>query len=112
MSTGKHSTSQMKGGPSPLRGSNVLDLHKKTGVELRESPSKAAKIMLRYINSYPDVGPIINHPPITFSDLVEMSKTLDKNEVWLRSDLRLTFALEDTQLVDEAMEALTKILQY
>ncbi len=46
---------------SPSKISNkILDLHKKTGVELRESPSKAAKIILRYINNYADVGPIIN----------------------------------------------------
>jgi hypothetical protein len=32
-------------------------MSKKTGAELRESPSKAAKIVMRYINSYPDVGP-------------------------------------------------------
>jgi len=44
---------------SPSRTSGTLDIHKKSGVEIRESPSKAAKIILRYINSYPDVGPII-----------------------------------------------------
>ena len=43
---------------SPRKGGGqVLDLHKKTGAELKESPSKAAKIVLRYINNYPDVGP-------------------------------------------------------
>ena len=87
----------MQNSLSPTRAAaNFLDVHKKTGVELRESPSKASKIILRYINSYPDVGPIINHPAITYSDLVEMAKKIDKKEVWVRSDLRLIFALEDT----------------
>jgi hypothetical protein len=36
-----------------------LEMSKKGGIELRESPSKAAKIVLRYINSQPDVGPKI-----------------------------------------------------
>jgi hypothetical protein len=36
-----------------------LEMSKKAGFELRESPSKAAKIVLRYINSQPDVGPKI-----------------------------------------------------
>jgi len=52
-------SSQMTGILSPGRASKILDIHKKTGVELRESPSKAAKIILRYINNYADVGPII-----------------------------------------------------
>lgn len=71
-------------------------MHKKTGVELRNSPSKAAKIVLRYINNYADVGPVIAQPPITYNDLVEMAKEIDKSEVWVRSDQRLIFALEDT----------------
>ena len=71
-------------------------MHKKTGVELRESPSKAAKIVMRYINNYQDVGPIIAQPPITYTDLVELSKNLDKKEVWVRSDLRLIFSIEDS----------------
>jgi hypothetical protein len=40
-----------------MRSSHVLDMHKKTGIELRQSPSKAAKIVMRYINCYADVGP-------------------------------------------------------
>lgn len=86
-------------------------MHKKTGVELRNSPSKAAKIVLRYINNYADVGPVIAQPPITYNDLVEMAKEIDKSEVWVRSDQRLIFALEDTQLVDEVVENLTNIVQ-
>jgi hypothetical protein len=86
-------------------------MHKRTGVELRDSPSKAAKIVLRYINNYPDVGPIIAQPPITYNDLVEMAKTIDKNEVWVKSDLRLIFALDDSQFVDETIENLTRVFQ-
>lgn len=29
-----------------------LDLHKKTGYELKDSPSKTSKIAMRYINTY------------------------------------------------------------
>ena len=43
---------------SPNRNKSLgLEMSKKAGNELRESPSKAAKIVLRYINSQPDVGP-------------------------------------------------------
>jgi hypothetical protein len=87
-----------------------LDLHKKTGVELKESPSKNSKIMMRYINNYHDVGPVTQQKQITHEDLVEMAKQVDKNE-WIKSDLRLIFALEDTQVVDESIEQLTKILK-
>lgn len=89
----------------------VLDLHKKTGVELRESPSKSAKIAMKYINGYADVGPIVASPQVTYSDLQEMAKNLDKKEVWVRSDLRLIFALEDTQQVEECIEQFEKIIK-
>lgn len=85
----------------------MLDLHKKTGVELRDSPSKAAKIVMRYINNYADVGPIIAQPPITHQNLIEMAKTLDKKELWVKSDLRLIFSVADAQSTDEVIEALT-----
>lgn len=52
-----NSTSMM--GPSPGRLGQVLDLHKKTGAELRDSPSKSTKIVMRYINNYSDVGPVV-----------------------------------------------------
>ena len=84
-------------GPLSPQKSVVLDLHKKTGVELRESPSKSAKIAMKYINTYSDVGPIIASPSVTYNDLVEMGKALDKKEMWVRSDLRLIFAVEDPQ---------------
>jgi hypothetical protein len=41
---------------------------------------------------------------------MEMAKTLDKKDVWVKSDLRIIFSLDDTQIVDETVEALTKIL--
>ena len=44
---------------SPMRSSHVLDMHKKTGQEFRSSPSKAAKIVMKYINNYADVGPLV-----------------------------------------------------
>ena len=44
-------------GLTSIRSSHVLDMHKKTGAELRASPSKASKIVMRYINAYADVGP-------------------------------------------------------
>jgi hypothetical protein len=55
---GGASTSRM-GGPSPNRASLFLDMHKKTGNELKSSPSKSSKIVMKYINNYPDVGPVI-----------------------------------------------------
>jgi hypothetical protein len=86
-------------------------LHKRTGIETRESPSKGAKIIMRYINAYPDVGPLIAQKEITTKDLEEMAKNFDKKEMWIRSDLRLIFSLTDTQIIDESIEQLTKILQ-
>jgi hypothetical protein len=59
---------------------------------------------MRYINNYQDVGPIIQQPPITYSNLVEMAKELDKKELWVRSDLRLIFSIEDSQVIDETIE--------
>ena len=98
------------GNLSPQK-SVVLDLHKKTGVELRESPSKSAKIAMKYINGYSDVGPIVASPSVTYSDLVDLGKTLDKKEVWVRSDLRLIFSVEDPQQVDESIEQLNNIIK-
>jgi hypothetical protein len=53
-------SSVMQGGPSPTRASHMLDMHKRTGHEMKQSPSKASKIVMRYINSYADVGPQIS----------------------------------------------------
>ena len=108
INSSKFSTSQF--GASPNRFGKALDLHKRTGVELRDSPSKAAKIVMRYINNYQDVGPIIQQPPITYSNLVELAKEIDKKEVWVKSDLRLIFSIEDSQAIDETTETLNKIL--
>eukprot|EP00347_Sterkiella_histriomuscorum_P024380 403331322 len=69
-----------------------LDIHKKTGIELRDSPSKSTKFSMRYINTYQDVGPQIANPKVTHENLKEMAKNLDKREVWIKSDLRLIFA--------------------
>jgi hypothetical protein len=33
-----------------------------------------------------------------------MAKTLDKKELWIKSDLRLIFAVDDTQTCDEIIE--------
>jgi len=63
---------------------------------LRESPSKGSKIVMKYINNYPDVGPILPNKAISYTDLVELSKAIDKKETWVRSDLRLIFAIEDS----------------
>ncbi len=41
-----------------------------------------------------------------------MAKTVDKKELWVRSDLRLIFAFDDTQIVDETIETLEKILKH
>ena len=40
-----------------------------------------------------------------------MAKTIDKKELWVRSDLRIIFAIEDNQTVDETIETLDKILR-
>jgi len=39
-----------------------------------------------------------------------MAKTLDKKEMWVKSDLRLIFAIDDSQTLDEVIEQLNKIL--
>ncbi|CDW72924.1 UNKNOWN [Stylonychia lemnae] len=109
--TSKMSTSQIGiGQQSPRRFGTQLEMHKKTGVELRESPSKGSKIVMKYINNYQDVGPILPQKAISYNDLVELSKAIDKKETWVRSDLRLIFAIEDSQLVDEAIETLQGII--
>jgi len=99
----------MNGGAFSNRGH--LDLHKKTGIEVRESPSKGAKIVMKYINNYADVGPIKPKVPISYQNLEELAKNLDKREVWTRSDLRLIFAVDDCQILDESIEQLNKILR-
>jgi hypothetical protein len=50
---------------------------------------------MKYINNYADVGPIVKPKEITYGDLIEMAKTIDKKEVWAKSDLRLIFSIED-----------------
>lgn len=50
---------------------------------------------MRYINCYADVGPQLQQKQITYTDLQEMAKTVDKKEVWVRSDLRIIFACSD-----------------
>ncbi len=65
---------------------------------------------MRYINSYQDVGPQIKQEPITFSDLTELAKSIDKKEIWVRSDQRLIFTDPDTQFVDEILEQLANII--
>lgn len=107
----KISSKMSTGGPSPQRNNQVLDLHKKTGIEVKQSPSKNSKIAMKYINSYTDVGPQIKSTPITHEDLIEMAKTIDKKECFVKTDLRLIFAINDNQLVDETIETLTRILQ-
>lgn len=51
---------------------------------------------MKYINNYADVGPVVAQKTLTYSDLVEMAKTIDKKEFWVKSDLRLIFAFEDS----------------
>jgi hypothetical protein len=40
-----------------------------------------------------------------------MSKDFDKKENWVKSDLRLIFTLADSQIVDESIEQLNRILK-
>lgn len=91
---GTSSISQM--GSSPKKTEKYLDMHKKTGVELKQSPSKSNKIMMKYINNYQDVGPLLPQKALVYSDLVELAKNMEKKDFWVKSDLRLIFALEDT----------------
>ena len=65
---------------------------------------------MRYINAYVDVGPQLQQKIVQYEDLVEMAKELDKKELWVRNDLRLIFAFDDTQIVDETIEQLEKIV--
>jgi hypothetical protein len=44
-------------------------------------------------------------------ELDEMSKGIDKKEMWIKNDLRLIFAFEDSQIVEESIEQLNKILK-
>lgn len=96
--------------PGGLKSSHVLDMHKKTGIETRQSPSKAAKIVMKYINNYSDVGPIVAPKAITYADLIEMAKTVDKKDLWAKSDLRIMFSLGDPQIADETIETLDSIV--
>jgi hypothetical protein len=41
-----------------------------------------------------------------------MAKTIDKKEVWAKSDLRLIFSIEDPQTVDEIIESLDSIVSH
>lgn len=41
---------------------------------------------MKYINSYPDVGPILPQKALGYSDLVELAKNIDKKELWVKSD--------------------------
>lgn len=62
VSTGSHMMTGSRMSSSPSKGGQFLDMHKKTCVDLKESPSKSARIMMKYINSYPDVGPQVAQP--------------------------------------------------
>ena len=42
-----------------------VNLHKKTGQELKDSPSKNSKIVMKYINTYQDVGPLVSPKSVT-----------------------------------------------
>jgi len=106
----RNSASRQSQASSPGRR-NKLDMQRKTGVEQHESPSKAAKITLRYISAYHDVAPQPKQNPITYQDLVEMAKTFDKRAEWVNSDLRLIFYMEDGQLVDELIEKFNLIVE-
>jgi hypothetical protein len=39
-----------------------------------------------------------------------MVPEFDKKEYWVRSDLRLIFAIEDSQIIDETIENINRIL--
>jgi hypothetical protein len=53
-----------------------VELERRNGGIPKDSPSKTTKIVMRYINSLPDVGPPIKKQPVTFACLKEMSKDL------------------------------------
>ena len=74
--------------------------------EFKDSPSKSAKIVMRYISNIPDVGPQTKQQPVTYDQLVEISSNLDKGLVWLRNDLRLIFGAQTSQ---EALNKIKKI---
>jgi hypothetical protein len=61
----------------------------------RDSPSKRSKIIMRYIAGMPDVGACVKQQPVARSSLLELSKSLNKAEVWTHNDLRLIFSLSD-----------------
>ena len=77
---------------------------------MRDSPSKTTKIVLRYISNMPDVGSPTLHPPVTYQSLVEIAKTLNKSEVWDRSDLRLIFTLPSVQATEEVLVGLNTLI--
>ena len=80
---------------SPRASIMHLDLHKKTAVEMKSSPSKSHRIQMKYISSYQDVGPIVQPKQVSLEDLQELAKDVDKKEFY-KSDLRLIFALDDS----------------
>ena len=65
---GKGSVSTLGQSPRKTIGYS-LDINKKTGQELRESPSKNSRIVMKYINSYADVGPILPQKALSYTDL-------------------------------------------
>lgn len=119
-SPGKSSDRRSAVGASPMRASTVsgastkiknkLDMQRRTTTESKSSPSKAARITLKYIQAYHNVGPQKPNPTITYDDLVEMAACINKSEQWIRSDLRLIFSMADGQLVDEAIEKINAIV--
>ena len=88
-----------------------MEMGKMGATELKESPSKASKIILRYINPYLDVGQVIAQPAVTLDELKEMAKQIDKKETWIKSDQRLIFALEGVMRADEVIEKLNVIVR-
>ena len=64
---------------------------------------------MKYISSYQDVGPVVQPKQVSYEDLLELAKEVDKKE-FFKSDMRLIFALDDSQLTDEALESLNKII--
>jgi hypothetical protein len=105
------SPGQSRLGQSQFKGSNAsITMSNRGGHQFKESPSKAAKITLQYINKYQDVGPKKKGQTVTQEDLEGMALNIDKKDAWLKSDLRLIFGLSDTTLMEEHLQTLQKVI--
>lgn len=77
---------------------------------MKDSPGKAGKIRISYIENLPDVTPQPPTKQVSLATLMEMGKTLDKAELWMKSDLRLIFSVKEKSRVKPLMDKINAII--